>query len=197
MCATSLLLSLVINLVQTQGLLCSSFSNSKCVDTLPSPSGLRNVHAHTGWDSCSGELHRQGSGCWEWWPVACRLLSGQHGLAPTEWRQGVCHEASGKRMAKLGRPADQRKALVRSLTTEVLRHGRITTTKVSPLPPGSLAPAHHMHACRVALLIPEGHHLPASALDWEDIRRIQLHVAGLLLRSAAADLGIVVCAVES
>ena len=35
-----------------------------------------------------------------------------------------------KRLAKLGRPADQRKALVRSLTTEVLRHGRITTTKV-------------------------------------------------------------------
>lgn len=35
-----------------------------------------------------------------------------------------------KRIAKLGKPADQRKALVRSLTTEVLRHGRITTTKV-------------------------------------------------------------------
>lgn len=35
-----------------------------------------------------------------------------------------------KRVARLGRPADQRKALVRSLTTEVLRHGRITTTKV-------------------------------------------------------------------
>ncbi|CAL5228294.1 g11400 [Coccomyxa viridis] len=34
-----------------------------------------------------------------------------------------------KRVARLGRPADQRKALVRSLTTEVLRHGRITTTK--------------------------------------------------------------------
>ena len=34
----------------------------------------------------------------------------------------------GKRVAKLGRPADQRKALVRTLTTEVLRHGKITTT---------------------------------------------------------------------
>ena len=33
------------------------------------------------------------------------------------------------RVARLGRPADQRKALVRSLVTEVLRHGRITTTK--------------------------------------------------------------------
>jgi large subunit ribosomal protein L17 len=30
----------------------------------------------------------------------------------------------------LGKPADQRKALLRSLTTELIRHGRITTTKV-------------------------------------------------------------------
>lgn len=29
---------------------------------------------------------------------------------------------------QLGLPADQRKALMRSLTTEVIRHGRITTT---------------------------------------------------------------------
>jgi large subunit ribosomal protein L17 len=36
----------------------------------------------------------------------------------------------GCRVPKLGKPADQRKALLRSLTTEVLRHGRITTTKV-------------------------------------------------------------------
>jgi large subunit ribosomal protein L17 len=34
------------------------------------------------------------------------------------------------RVPKLGKPADQRKALLRSLTTEVLRHGRITTTKI-------------------------------------------------------------------
>lgn len=33
------------------------------------------------------------------------------------------------RVPKLGRPADQRKALLRSLTTELIRHGRITTTK--------------------------------------------------------------------
>lgn len=33
-----------------------------------------------------------------------------------------------KRIPKLGKPADQRKALLRSLTTEVLRHGKITTT---------------------------------------------------------------------
>ena len=35
----------------------------------------------------------------------------------------------GNRTARLGRPADQRKALIRSLVTEVLRHGKITTTK--------------------------------------------------------------------
>eukprot|EP00898_Chlorokybus_atmophyticus_P004247 jgi/Chlat1/4823/Chrsp31S04798 len=34
-----------------------------------------------------------------------------------------------KRIPKLNLPADQRKALLRALTTEVLRHGRITTTK--------------------------------------------------------------------
>lgn len=31
---------------------------------------------------------------------------------------------------KLSKPADQRRALLRALTTELLRHGRITTTKV-------------------------------------------------------------------
>jgi large subunit ribosomal protein L17 len=36
----------------------------------------------------------------------------------------------GNRLKHLGRPADQRKALLRGLTTEVLRHGQIRTTKV-------------------------------------------------------------------
>jgi large subunit ribosomal protein L17 len=36
----------------------------------------------------------------------------------------------GDRVKHLGRPADQRKALIRSLVTEVLRHGQIRTTKV-------------------------------------------------------------------
>jgi large subunit ribosomal protein L17 len=36
----------------------------------------------------------------------------------------------GKRFKKLGKPADQRKALLRTLTTEVIRHGRIKTTLV-------------------------------------------------------------------
>jgi large subunit ribosomal protein L17 len=34
------------------------------------------------------------------------------------------------RVPKLSKPADQRKALLRALATEVLRHGKITTTKV-------------------------------------------------------------------
>jgi large subunit ribosomal protein L17 len=34
------------------------------------------------------------------------------------------------RVPLLGKPADQRKALLRALTTELIRHGRITTTKV-------------------------------------------------------------------
>ncbi|NER37909.1 MAG: 50S ribosomal protein L17 [Oscillatoria sp. SIO1A7] len=34
------------------------------------------------------------------------------------------------RVPLLGKPADQRKALLRSLATELIRHGRITTTKV-------------------------------------------------------------------
>ena len=34
------------------------------------------------------------------------------------------------RVPQLGKPADQRRALMRSLATELIRHGRITTTKV-------------------------------------------------------------------
>lgn len=34
-----------------------------------------------------------------------------------------------RRFKKLGRPADQRRALLRSLATELIRHGQITTTK--------------------------------------------------------------------
>lgn len=36
----------------------------------------------------------------------------------------------GDKVKHLGRPADQRKALIRSLVTEVIRHGQIKTTKV-------------------------------------------------------------------
>ncbi|MBW4511175.1 MAG: 50S ribosomal protein L17 [Scytonematopsis contorta HA4267-MV1] len=34
----------------------------------------------------------------------------------------------GCRVKKLGKPADQRRALLRALTTELIRHGKITTT---------------------------------------------------------------------
>lgn len=34
------------------------------------------------------------------------------------------------RVPQLGLPADQRKALLRALTTELIRHGKITTTKI-------------------------------------------------------------------
>jgi len=37
-------------------------------------------------------------------------------------RHGCC-------VPQLGKPADQRRALLRSLTTELIRHGQITTTK--------------------------------------------------------------------
>lgn len=39
----------------------------------------------------------------------------------------------GNRVKHLGRPADQRKALIRSLVTEVIRHGAIRTTKVKAM----------------------------------------------------------------
>jgi large subunit ribosomal protein L17 len=35
-----------------------------------------------------------------------------------------------RRVPQLGKPADQRKALLRALTTELIRNGSITTTKV-------------------------------------------------------------------
>jgi len=34
-----------------------------------------------------------------------------------------------RRLPQLGRPADQRKALLRGLTTQLIREGRVTTTK--------------------------------------------------------------------
>eukprot|EP00892_Ulva_mutabilis_P010793 jgi/Ulvmu1/8086/UM004_0325.1 len=49
-------------------------------------------------------------------------LSVSNGVTVSMMRHGL-------KKAELGLPADQRKALIRSLVTEVLRHGRITTTK--------------------------------------------------------------------
>jgi len=45
-------------------------------------------------------------------------------------RADLCMMRHRKKLAKLGKPADQRKALLRALTTEVIRHGRIKTTLV-------------------------------------------------------------------
>lgn len=42
--------------------------------------------------------------------------------------QGISMISHGKGFRKLSRPADQRKALLRGLTTEVIRNGKITTT---------------------------------------------------------------------
>mmetsp|Transcript_39553 Transcript_39553/g.55737 ORF Transcript_39553/g.55737 Transcript_39553/m.55737 type:complete len:141 (+) Transcript_39553:378-800(+) len=42
----------------------------------------------------------------------------------------LCMISHRKGFKKLGKPADQRKALLRALTTEVIRHGRIKTTLV-------------------------------------------------------------------
>lgn len=35
----------------------------------------------------------------------------------------------GRRVPELGKPADQRKALLRALTTQLIRHGQVKTTK--------------------------------------------------------------------
>lgn len=43
-------------------------------------------------------------------------------------RMALSMISHGKGFNKLGLPADQRKALLRGLTTEVIRHGRIRTT---------------------------------------------------------------------
>ena len=51
-------------------------------------------------------------------------------LSPSRARWGAVRVFAirhGRRVKKLGRPADQRRALLRGLTTELLRHGRIKT----------------------------------------------------------------------
>lgn len=39
----------------------------------------------------------------------------------------------GNKVKHLGRPADQRKALIRTLVTQLIQHGAIRTTKVSDM----------------------------------------------------------------
>ena len=47
---------------------------------------------------------------------------------PARAATALCASHGKRGFKKLSLPADQRKALLRSLTTETIRHGRITTT---------------------------------------------------------------------
>merc|ERR1712113_770705 len=51
-------------------------------------------------------------------------------LMKTNKTENLIAMRHGIRTKRLGRPADQRKALIRSLVTEVLTHGKIKTTSV-------------------------------------------------------------------
>lgn len=65
-----------------------------------------------------------------------------------------------KRIVKLGKPTDQRKALLRALTTEVIRHGRIVTTR-------SRAKAVGKYVDRMVQLAKRGDlHARRQALGW-------------------------------
>ena len=66
----------------------------------------------------------------------------------------------GNRDPKLGLPADQRKALLRSLTTALLQHGRIKTTKAR-------AKALRKHVDHIITLAKEGgEHRKVQAKAW-------------------------------
>ena len=58
--------------------------------------------------------------------VCFQSISSRLSMRPTSLNM-ISH---GVRFNRLGRAADQRKALLRNLTTEVIRHGRIRTTLV-------------------------------------------------------------------
>ena len=51
-------------------------------------------------------------------------------VAATPACSGIQMIRHGNKLKKLNRPADQRKALLRGLTTELIRHGRIKTTTI-------------------------------------------------------------------
>lgn len=59
--------------------------------------------------------------------LACNAFQSMHYSRVCNGRQ-LSMISHGKGFNKLGKPADQRKALLRGLTTEVIRHGRIRTT---------------------------------------------------------------------
>jgi len=54
----------------------------------------------------------------------------------------------GNKLSKLNRPADQRKAMMRTLTTEVLNHGKITTTKVCAVAASTSDGRSHFSVCQ-------------------------------------------------
>jgi len=58
----------------------------------------------------------------------CRPRLPHSSPAPTHAASPFDAQSHGKGFRKLNRPADQRKALLRGLTTEVIRNGKITTT---------------------------------------------------------------------
>ncbi|GBF95333.1 50S ribosomal protein chloroplastic [Raphidocelis subcapitata] len=59
-----------------------------------------------------------------------RRAEGAGALAAPDAGMKVTMMRHGNRVKHLGRPADQRKALIRGLVTEVIRNGAIRTTKV-------------------------------------------------------------------
>ncbi|ESR42908.1 50S ribosomal protein L17 [Citrus sinensis] len=57
------------------------------------------------------------------------LTSFEHGLAFVDNGCRISAMRHGRRVPKLSRPPDQRRALLRGLTTQLLKHGRIKTTR--------------------------------------------------------------------
>ena len=74
---------------------------------------------------------RQSSSCCSFAVTSGSSFVGRHSMVgvaqSTSSLQMISHR---KGFNKLGKPADQRKALLRALTTEVIRHGRIKTTLI-------------------------------------------------------------------
>ena len=61
-------------------------------------------------------------------PLAAPLSSRTVAASPA--CSGIVMIRHANKLKKLNRPADQRKALLRGLTTELIRHGRIKTTTI-------------------------------------------------------------------
>ena len=61
-------------------------------------------------------------------PMAAPLSS--RAVAASPAGSGIVMIRHANKLKKLNRPADQRKALLRGLTTELIRHGRIKTTTI-------------------------------------------------------------------